>query len=307
MRRNPWLPQLNNDMPASEAARRVLVSRFKTVASALPLALTAPDETRHVHKLRVATRRASAALKIFRDCLPKKQYSHCRELLRTIRRSAGEARNWDVFLDHLDQSEALQAAPTADTLNFLTGLAFRERDLAQVVIVGMAAERQRELNQLWKTLPEVMKVRKEPTVAALSQRIIAEQSDEIIRRIEEEPGSAEERHALRIAIKRLRYTIETFAQTIPADSRDALLKAAKHLQDSLGTIHDSHIMAERLTLIERSLKTLRPTVLPRLQNGLTRFLREVRQRERTEFRKLTAGYSELMNALHAHEPKIAER
>jgi len=307
MRRNPWLPQLNNDMPASEAACRVLVSRFKTVAATLPLALTAPDETRHVHKLRVATRRASAALKIFRDCLPKKLYSQSCELLRTVRRSAGEARNWDVFLDHLDQSEALQSAPTADTLNFLTGLAFRERDLAQVILVGMAAERQRELNELWKLLPGSIKERKGPTVAELSQRMIAEQSDEIARRIGDDPSSAEERHTLRIAIKRLRYTIETFAQTIPTDSREAFLKAAKHLQDSLGIIHDSHIMAERLTLIERSLKLLRPTVLPRLRSGLTRFLREVRQRERVELRKLTAGYRDLANALHAVEPKIAER
>ena len=60
------------------------------------------------HQLRVATRRAGAALEIFRDCLPEKDYQTARKQLRRLRRAAGAARDWDVLQyrhtdHHLDQ------------------------------------------------------------------------------------------------------------------------------------------------------------------------------------------------------------
>ena len=56
----------------------------------LPLALQqAVKDVEHVHQLRVATRRARAALDIFADCLPDGAFTAAKKQLRKIRRAAG--------------------------------------------------------------------------------------------------------------------------------------------------------------------------------------------------------------------------
>jgi hypothetical protein len=62
-----WIEGLGPQMPVADAARRVLSERFEVVCRNLPLAMHQPDrDPEHVHRLRVGTRRAGAALRIFR-------------------------------------------------------------------------------------------------------------------------------------------------------------------------------------------------------------------------------------------------
>src|SRR4051812_7186642 len=106
-----WIAGLKADTPLTEAARRVLTVRLEMVGEHLPLAKRGGDgAAEYVHRLRVATRRADAALRIFRLCLRKKVYRAARARLRTIRRAAGAARDWDVFLGELRQRMAQAAA-----------------------------------------------------------------------------------------------------------------------------------------------------------------------------------------------------
>src|SRR5437763_965344 len=94
-----WISGLTPDTPLGEAAREVLAVRLGVVAECLPPAVGGADgDPEHVHRLRVATRRAAAALRIFADCLPGKARKATRRRLRAVRRAAGEARDWDVFL-----------------------------------------------------------------------------------------------------------------------------------------------------------------------------------------------------------------
>src|SRR5438045_3922551 len=94
-----WVAGLRPDMPLSEAARTVLGVRLGTVQEHVPGAMKAAEkDPEHVHQLRVSTRRADAAMRIFRECLPGRVYHGTRARLRTIRRAAGAARDWDVFL-----------------------------------------------------------------------------------------------------------------------------------------------------------------------------------------------------------------
>ena len=97
-----WIPDLSPEMPVVDAARTVLAARFGVVRHYLPLAAESPfDNPEYVHQLRVGTRRAGAALRVFADCLPKKPQRAAKKSLRAIRRAAGGARDWDVFLDNL--------------------------------------------------------------------------------------------------------------------------------------------------------------------------------------------------------------
>ena|SRR5437016_2310862 len=54
-------------------------------------------------------------------------------------------------------------------------------------------------------------------------------------------------HNLRIAAKRLRYTLEIFEDVLPATCQ-AISKELAHLQDELGALHDSDVMIALLRL-----------------------------------------------------------
>src|SRR4051794_10807466 len=93
-----WITDLAGEVPLAAAARQVLKARLATVADRLPDALfRAEDNLEHVHQLRVGTRRAGAAIRIFQSCLSAKTHKAIRKTLRKIRRAAGQARDWDVF------------------------------------------------------------------------------------------------------------------------------------------------------------------------------------------------------------------
>src|SRR2546421_5497268 len=104
MSEGKWIPGLSMMTPAREAARLVLHRRLEAVIDALGPALQNPtNDPEVVHRLRVATRRAGAALRIFRSLLPARQYRRARNRLRQLRRAAGAARDWDVFLAQLEK------------------------------------------------------------------------------------------------------------------------------------------------------------------------------------------------------------
>ncbi|QBD78912.1 CHAD domain-containing protein [Ktedonosporobacter rubrisoli] len=63
----------------------------------------------------------------------------------------------------------------------------------------------------------------------------------------DDPYRKRELHDLRIAIKRLRYTLEIFAEALPASCQEALSELEK-LQEELGTLHDSDVMIALLRL-----------------------------------------------------------
>src|SRR5438105_13866764 len=97
-----WIAGLKPDMPISEAARLTLNLRLRVVRDRLPAAVfQAEEDTENVHQLRVSTRRAGAAVRLFREYLPPGLGKRLRRELRSLRRAAGEARDWDVFLDLL--------------------------------------------------------------------------------------------------------------------------------------------------------------------------------------------------------------
>jgi hypothetical protein len=66
----------------------------------------------------------------------------------------------------------------------------------------------------------------------------------------ENPDNIQELHDLRIAAKRVRYTLELFEEFLPAASKGFAEELAK-LQEELGALHDSEVM---LTLLRQLLQ-----------------------------------------------------
>jgi hypothetical protein len=61
------------------------------------------------------------------------------------------------------------------------------------------------------------------------------------------PYHIRELHNMRIAAKRLRYTLEIFAEELP-ESIAPLLKEVEQIQEELGSLHDSDVMTALLRL-----------------------------------------------------------
>src|SRR5215213_8146493 len=107
-----WIDGIGPETAVADAARRSLEVRLAVVANALPLAAHLSEhDIEHVHRLRVATRRAAAALKLYRDWLPRKPARWIKKRLRQIRRAASEIRDLDVLIERLQREGGIQSEP----------------------------------------------------------------------------------------------------------------------------------------------------------------------------------------------------
>ncbi|GAC1616791.1 MAG: hypothetical protein NVS4B9_06410 [Ktedonobacteraceae bacterium] len=63
----------------------------------------------------------------------------------------------------------------------------------------------------------------------------------------DDPDNVHELHDMRIAAKRLRYTLEIFEATFPQE-RESIIQEVTKIQEELGAIHDSDVMIALLRL-----------------------------------------------------------
>src|SRR5581483_12025917 len=128
--------------PVARAACRALAARLTAVHDALEPAVDWGPDPEPVHHLRVATRRAGAAIDLFSDLLPNKARRKAGRALKRLRRAAGAARDTDVFFNGVREWAVNQSPAARPGLNFLLGLAFARRESAQAELVA-AIERSR--------------------------------------------------------------------------------------------------------------------------------------------------------------------
>jgi hypothetical protein len=85
-------------------------------------------------------------------------------------------------------------------------------------------------------------------VAENARKIIAVRLDEMLSFAPyvSDPSNVTELHDLRIAAKRLRYTLELFRFAFPAEI-GGLIDEVKEIQEHIGDMHDADVMIERMT------------------------------------------------------------
>jgi CHAD domain-containing protein len=267
-----WIAGLSQGMPVADAAKTVLAARFGVVRRYLPLAAEqAHEDVEHVHQLRVATRRAGAALRVFADALPRKALKETKRTLRALRRAAGDARDWDVFLVSLPYAKPFAAVTAKPALDFLVGYAFGERAAAQHRLAAAAtesgprlAEQSEELTERARALQDVA----DANFGALAARQLGELFREFTAEVEANPAEPEALHALRIAGKRLRYAIEIFADCFPPAIKELIYPKVEHVQELLGEIQDATVGMNRLEGIRAAVQTVMPKQLSRIRKGL---------------------------------------
>ncbi len=252
-----WIDGIHADTPLAEAARRALKVRLKAVEAMLPLVTEcAHEDDEHVHRLRVATRRAGAAIRIFRRCCARPSgQRRLRRGLRRLRRAASAARECDVhralLASDIDHGRG-RAAGDEGLNRVLEGVLARladERAQAQKGI--LRAARRYPVNRLKRFRRRLLASPESPEDRA-DRRLIDAARDTLPSLLEsmreaarKDLSSMDDLHALRIEGKRLRYAMEIFRPCFD-EAFAAPYQSLEALQDRLGAINDSNDLAARI-------------------------------------------------------------
>lgn len=215
------------------------------------------DNPDHIHDLRVASRRLRAALPIFRGCFTAQEYRTWMKEIRRITRTLGTARDEDVQIEFLrGKIASCQDSALLPGLEYLLAGLTKERNSAQPAVVR-AIDRIHErgtFRDLSSALQGAKRVQGRGVKATGTGTIYAKARDDIRKRLDalialetslEDRDAVEGHHAMRIAAKWLRYTMEVYAP-LYGGALDGPVSTVKRVQELLCTIHDLDVWIAHL-------------------------------------------------------------
>lgn len=234
----------------SEVAGHTLQFRLAAVRHYLSPAANMHNEgSKHVHDLRVAARRAAAALQLYADMLPHRRTARLEKRLNKIRRAAGDARDYDVLAQRLSVGHS-----DTEAQRLLKKVRARRRKAQRPIqtIFRHLKKHDRFDRSVKKLLRGVRPRRK--TKAESKDVRFGEWARTHLRRIVNwffklaptDEMDATSLHRFRIRAKDLRYEMELLAGAFPPDFIEELYPLAKTLQQQLGEINDHVCIQARL-------------------------------------------------------------
>ncbi|MBK8914752.1 MAG: CHAD domain-containing protein [Phycisphaerales bacterium] len=259
-----------------------ILRRWRGLSESVPAALDSDAEA--IHNLRVSSRRLRAVLTVFGGYLRTGRAKRVGKALRKVTRGAGGAREWDVH------GEALARQHAASTRE-------GERAAIEHMLELVDARRAHEHARMARRLAKIDFGRLGRDVRWLAEHLVSAAAgpalpeaawgvlEPLLRdafcgmpRLRERER-ADEMHALRIAVKRLRYAIELLEPAF-ADGHARLLARCKQLQDVLGRHHDLVMLDE---LLSRTLSRLSEHGRGTLADGLLPPLERLRGERREQY------------------------
>lgn len=256
--------ELTADMRVDDALAAVIANCLQHWTANEAAALDGSDPE-GVHQMRVGLRRFRSALSVFGDLLPAGQEDWLNAEAKWALNSLGPARDWDVFQS--DLLAPLEAdRPQDPDLAALRAAARERQTLAYTELRDALATPRytRFLLRLGGWLEDRAWHCAELTAAqdvALNQPLVTLADTLLDKRhrkaLKNGKGFASlptaERHRLRIAVKKLRYTTEFFRGLYPAKRSKHYLAALRDLQEALGHLNDVAVAEHLLVdLTEKS-------------------------------------------------------
>ena len=219
--------------------------------------ICAAEDIEFVHRARVASRRLRAAMRIFGKCFKRKHVKRWKKAIRRIRSELGEARDKDVqiellrgILDSLTEKKCF-----AGISRLLVQWEY-ERERLQSNVVGAVKRLQRNgaLKDLENAAKRLLLKAEEHEIQAYSPESFAQARQEILGLMNRllalqdclsRMDDQQSHHAMRIAAKRLRYTLEII-RPIYSGRLDTTLEVIKQVQTLLGEVHDCDVWQQEL-------------------------------------------------------------
>ena len=240
-----WIDVPSANAPAAEVARQALAARVAKIKRMLPLAAGKyQQDVEHVHQLRTSCRRAASAIEAFRPLMSGKPKALGR-LLRQIHQAAGPARDTDVLLARFERQ-----SPADENLDYVIARLKLQRESAQKALVKVAEKSQpgklkkaaqRTLDSLGRGDRDARQV----SFGQFGRDALQAASQAVFQLTNVSQPTIAQLHQLRIAGKRLRYSIELFHGVFPSELRGKVYPLVEELQDRLGRLND-HATAQAM-------------------------------------------------------------
>lgn len=208
-----------------------------------------------VHQSRVYSRRLRAALTIFADCFEPDDIRCWNKRVRAVTRSLGAARDLDVQILFLNEYLKERDEATRRQFDALVQELVGQRAALQCQVEQALALFESEgLVPRWhetllrRAVPMDDPMWREVRTAALANIMVLTKELLDLADCVADERAVERHHQMRIAAKRLRYTLETFTAAYD-DGLASHIARLKKLQDILGEMHDCDVWI--MTLVER--------------------------------------------------------
>lgn len=238
--------ELERDMPAEDALAAVVRRCLEHMLVNDPAALGGDVEG--VHQMRVALRRLRATLGIFKTLVPAEQRTEAIRELKWLADTLGAARDWDIFAalagpvqrafpGDRDVKALLRAARRKRRAAYramreiMTSTRYTEIVLRMMEWVETRAWRRQEVSETSVLLLS--------PVGDLADGLIEKRYRKVRKLAKDfDRLDAEGRHTLRIALKKLRYGIDSFEPIYEWKPVARYVKRVSALQNDLGLLND---------------------------------------------------------------------
>lgn len=233
---------LHPDATAAEAMSTIVGSGLAHLHRNWEAARASPRyDPEHVHQMRVASRRLRTAFTVFGQIDDAIKVHPLVAELRWLAGLLGEARNWDVLLAETFP-KLLATFPDEPGLSALVRRAgIQRRRARRTVNEALHSQRYRALVLNLGEFVVAVRERTELSVPAapVSARLLSQRHAQLRKRARHLARlSGPERHLLRIAAKKLRYTAEFFGSLYAGGKLDKFLRRFSQLQKALGALND---------------------------------------------------------------------
>jgi CHAD domain-containing protein len=287
-----WIDGLTTDLPFWEALQNILQPRWEGVLQAAHQVLRrSSDDTEHVHRLRVASRRLAAVLQTLGRELPGKSCRRVLKVLDRIRRCCGDARDFDVQISFIDQILPHLSAGEVAGVGVIREQLLRGRSKAQGKLRHRLARLVEKLERSGDKLFAAAyraheRSPSEETFGGKCVELLEKEFSEFWEQSAKGIPQETRLHDLRIACKNLRYTVEVAAPVLGEAFREEFYPQLQKIQTQLGVWNDS-------VVAEKSQSHLRKKCKGRCdRHGLC----ELPRTEPISWRELNAGFATLRNA-----------
>jgi CHAD domain-containing protein len=241
------------DVTTQVVAARLILKQVRALEAELP-GVEAAEDIEAIHRMRVASRRLRSNLMIFEPVLPAKPLARWQQGVRGLTRALGSARDLDVQIEHV--STTLNHTTDKELQRGLRRLMLRlqqQRANRQKTVLKMVADWQKEKTGAdlylrlggWESRLPDGKCEPSLPLADLACKSILDHLATFLGYAPclDDPADIKPLHAMRIAAKWLRYTLESF-DTVWNGAFDMQLGILRNAQETLGIIHDCDVWAD---------------------------------------------------------------
>jgi len=252
---------LKPDMTVEESLRKIGLGGLRLFLRNELAALAGVSEG--VHQMRVAVRRLRSAVATMKRMLPPEQYEWVNRELRWLANILAAARNWDVLSSSL-LAPVRSALPNDQDLIELCCICERERQSAYQSADAAIRSRQYTAALLklslwfascsWRNQPvSQQSALLMAPIGTVAPNLIGRRYKKVKKAAERfDELTPQQRHEFRIAVKKLRYTIEFLKDLFDSTHVAGFVQRLKPLQDDAGYANDIRVAHELLIDLQAS-------------------------------------------------------